>query len=68
MIECKHEFKKDSIKYDKKFGRVGICKLCGRKVFAYKLYHKPQRIKVKMKKKQRRKLNKEMRNAENEQD
>ena len=66
MIECKHEFKPESIKYDKKLGRIGICKNCGRKVFAYKIYHKPQRLRPKMKKKQRRKLNKEIKNAGND--
>jgi len=66
MIECKHEFKKNSIKYDKKYGRVGICKVCGKKIFAYKTYHKPKTKQVKMKKKERRKLNKEIRNENNQ--
>jgi len=65
MIECEHEFKPESIRYDKKLGRVGICKNCGRKVFACKTYHKLQRTRLKMKKKQRRKLNKEIRNGNN---
>jgi len=58
--ECKHEFKPETIKWDKKYGRTGICKKCERRIFQYKLYHKLQRIRPKMKKKQRRKLQKEL--------
>lgn len=60
---CKHEVEPKSIEYDKTYGRVGICKKCGCKVYAQRVNPNPKRTRVKMKKKERRKLNK-LKNAE----
>lgn len=29
MTTCKHEMNETTLKYDKKYGRTGVCKHCG---------------------------------------
>ena len=60
---CEHEIDKDSLGYDKKYGRTGICKKCNIKMYRIKIINTPKRVKPKMKKKQRRRLRNEKRNA-----
>jgi len=36
---CKHEIDPNSIVYDKRYGRSGICKFCGCKLFVTNFYN-----------------------------
>ena len=56
---CDHEMDPATERYDHKRGRVGYCLKCEKKVYFTKFITNPKRERAKMKKKQRRKLNKE---------
>ena len=62
---CKHEIAKTSLEYSKNYGRVGICKFCGRKMYATIITSNPKRTRPKMSKKERRKMNKLIRENRN---
>jgi len=61
--DCKHEIDENSLKYDKEYGRVGVCKKCNIKMYRIKINSKPKRTKPKMKKKLRRRLRNEQKKA-----
>ena len=64
LSRCEHEIDEKTIVYDKRYGRTGRCVKCGIEICAMRINHKPKRTRPKMKKKERRKLNEELRNAE----
>ena len=36
VVKCNHEPDPDSLQYDKRYGRIGICKKCGAKIYVTK--------------------------------
>lgn len=64
MTACRHEIDIDNITYDKRYGRIGYCKKCGCRLRYMRLNNTPKRTRVKMKKKQRVKLNRELHEKE----
>lgn len=64
--KCDHEFDPKTIKWSPKYGRIGLCKKCGKRIYHYTFITKPKRMKPKMKKKARLKLRKKLEENENE--
>ena len=60
LKECLHVIDPDTVTYNKKYGRQGVCKLCGEKLVQYR-FAKTKHGKARMSKKARRKLMKENR-------
>ncbi len=56
--KCKHEIDLTTMKYSRRCGREGYCIKCKRKVHLTTFISQPKRERAKMKKKQRRKINK----------
>jgi len=63
---CKHKMDPFTERYDHKLGRVGYCKKCKNKIYRAVINSNPKRERPKMKKKERRKLNKLVREKQND--
>jgi len=55
---CVHRMDPMTERYDHKLGRVGYCSKCKKKIYRAIINSDPKRERPKMKKKERRKLNK----------
>ena len=64
--KCNHEMDSATVKYSRRLGREGRCRKCGNKIHFTKFYTDLKRERIKMKKKQRRKLNKSIKENKNE--
>jgi hypothetical protein len=55
-MECEHVMDEDSMEYDSRYGRKGVCKFCGTKLsFSRMVDNSKKKPKVHMSKKERKK-------------
>ena len=55
-----HKIDEESLIYDSRYGRMGVCKLCGIKMYRTLIATKPKRNRPHMSKKARKKLRAEV--------
>jgi hypothetical protein len=63
--KCNHVVDENSIEFDSRYGRRGVCKYCGTTLVQYRI-HRPdpaKQGKVKMSKKQRKRIKKQIRES-----